>query len=312
MRTPERRQVERGLGAGTSRGAEPPPQLAVCRGADREPVPARASSPGGTRMPVSPSTTSSASPPTRDATTGSSAAIASSTDTGRPSDRLESTKTSDPARSSGTSLRSPASWTRSSSPSLWISASTSLRSGPSPTIRASYSWSASAASARISVRKSFGAFSRPTAISRGVARSWRERGSGGHVDRVVDHHAALGTARACLEPRSELGLGDADRHGRQRGHQPVRDAVEAGSQAGVRGEGPTVDREEADRHAGRRRGETAEDSRLRAARVQDLGPLPSEESDQLDQAGEIAHRIDRPPDVLQRDETRSRSGRLLA
>ena len=72
-----------------------------------------------------------------------------------------------------------------------------------------------------------------------------------------------------------------------------------------------MDGEEADRHAGCHRGETAEDSGLRAARVQDLGPLASEESDQLDQAGEIAHRIDRPPDVLQRDETRSRSRRLL-
>ena len=62
--------------------------------------------PGSTRRPVSPSTTCSGTPPTRDATTGSPAAMASRTETGCPSDRLASTKTSAAASSCGTSWRS--------------------------------------------------------------------------------------------------------------------------------------------------------------------------------------------------------------
>ena len=133
-----------------------------------------------------------------------------------------------------------------------------------------------------------------------------------HVDGVADHDGSVGLARAGCEPVRELALGHADDHGRQGRHQSVGDPIERGREPRIGGERPAVDREDADRHPGRRRSQPAEDACLRAARVQDLGPLAADERHELDEARGIPQRIDRPPDVPKRDEARSRAGGRLA
>ena len=137
-------------------------------------------------------------------------------------------------------------------------------------------------------------------------------GRAGDVDRVVDHDTALRAARAGVETCGELGLGDADRLGRQRSHQPVRDPVEERRQPRVRGERPAVDGEETDRHPGRDCGEATEHSGLRAARVQYLRPLTAQERYELEQAGEISQWIDRPAYMPQGDEARADACRDIA
>ena len=97
------------------------------------------------------------------ATTGRPAAIASSTESGRPSDADESTNTSEFASSEPTSSRSP-----SNSTGAWPSSrSTTSRSGPSPTITPRKLRGSRRANARASVTNVFGSFSRPTLITTG-------------------------------------------------------------------------------------------------------------------------------------------------
>ena len=92
MGVEKRIDAKLGLGPYPARRSEPSTERGVVESRSI----AAASSPGVTGVtssPVSPSTTSSGSPPTRDATTGSPAAIASKTEIGRPSERVERTKT---------------------------------------------------------------------------------------------------------------------------------------------------------------------------------------------------------------------------
>ena len=125
------------------------------------------------------------------------------------------------------------------------------------------------------------------------------------IDGVRDHDSRVTGARAGREPGFELALGDADRRRRQRPHQPVCNAVGASGKARVGGECPPVRREDPDRNAADRRREPAEHAGLGAVRVEDVRPLAAQETDQLDEACEVAKRIDLAPHVLQRNEVRA-------
>ena len=81
----------------------------------------------------------------------------------------------------------------------------------------------------MSVGKSFGAFSRPTARISGRSRSaWSRARCARYVHRVRDHDRPLRGACSRSEPGFALALRDADRHGRQRLDQPVDPAIEPG------------------------------------------------------------------------------------
>lgn len=122
------------------------------------------------------------------------------------------------------------------------------------------------------------------------------------IDRVRDHHRRPLAARACGEARGALVLGYADRHGCQRPHEPVGPSVEPRRDSRVGRERPSVHREDPDRNAGENGGKAAEHARLRAAGVEDVGPLAAQQSDELEQAGDVSPGVDRPADVAQRQE----------
>ena len=127
------------------------------------------------------------------------------------------------------------------------------------------------------------------------------------VHRVRDHDRRVVGARACREPGFALALRDADRRRRQRPHQPVRSAVSPGGETRVRRERPAVGREDPDRDTCERGREPAEHAGLGAVRVEDVRPFAPQQADQLDEAREVAERIDRAPHVRQRDEPCARS-----
>ena len=103
----------------------------------------------------------------------------------------------------------------------------------------------------MSVRKSFGALSRPTARISGRSRStWsRARCARPRRRRSGSRPSARG-ARSCSEPRFALALRHADRHGRQRLDQPVDPPIEPGRDARVSRKRPAVHGEDPDRNPG--------------------------------------------------------------
>ena len=154
-----------------------------------------------------------------------------------------------------------------------------------------------------SVRKSFGACSRPTARISGRSRSaGLARGapatSTAFGITIVRSRAQVRAA----SPGSALMLRNADRHGRQRLDQPVGPAIEAGLDAGVRSEGPAVHGEDPDRNTGEDGGEATEHAGLRAAGMKDVRSLTSQQARQLDETGEVTPRADRAADIPQRKE----------
>jgi tetratricopeptide (TPR) repeat protein len=127
-------------------------------------------------------------------------------------------------------------------------------------------------------------------------------GRGSRVDAVVDDDRVLRAAGTGGDPGDALALGDADRHRRQRPDEPVGPEVDARATSLVRGERPPVDGEDADRHTGEPGGDSPEDAGLRAARVEDVRTLASQEHQELEQAEQVAPGADRPPDMPESDE----------
>ena len=129
-----------------------------------------ATEPGSTSHPFTPCSTSSDTPATEVAITGRAWANASSAGAGKPSDRLGSTTARAPAiRSRRSSPRgSPTNLTRLLNPRRRASASSSLRSGPSPTITISNASrsAASRAAASTRIRWPLVSHSRPTHTNR--------------------------------------------------------------------------------------------------------------------------------------------------
>jgi len=128
------------------------------------------------------------------------------------------------------------------------------------------------------------------------------RGRGPRFDTVVDDHRVMLGAGTGRDPGQTLALGDADGHRRQRPHEPVGPEVDARATSLVRGERPPVDGEDADRHAGQPGGDSPQDAGLRAAGVEDVRTLASQEHEELEQAEQVAPGADRPPDVPERNE----------
>ncbi len=176
---------------------------------------------------------------------------------------LDSTKTSDareaPRRRCGLRRAGPV---LEAEPELGLEIA---RSGPSPTITAV---NARGGGERADERqRSPWALQAADGEHRGVARG--VAGTGSRQRRRSESRRSLGTANAC-QPRGELGLGDADRHRRQRRQRPLGPPVQRGSQAGVSENAQpwTVKKRIGTRVAS---GETAEHAGLRAARVQESG-----------------------------------------
>ena len=170
--------------------------------ASRRPSAAASSSgsPGWTRSPVSPSTTSSGIPPTLEPTTGKPRPWPPAPRLGMPSEALERTKTSASGQQLGyvPSLTEELDVVADPEPAESL---TPARLGPGPRRRCGHRVEPGGSSARprTSVRKSFGAFSRPTAMMTGRSRSRAGRRRRLDVNRVRDHRRALRGARACLE-----------------------------------------------------------------------------------------------------------------
>ena len=124
-----------------------------------------------------------------------------------------------------------------------------------------------------------------------------------HVDRIGDDHRPVRGAGLRRKPGSSLAFGHADRDRRQRPHETVGQAIDDRREPGVRSERPAVRREDPDRDTGKGAGKPTENPGLGAAGVQDVGPLPTQHSRQFDEAGEVAPRVDRTPDIPEREET---------
>jgi O-Antigen ligase len=135
------------------------------------------------------------------------------------------------------------------------------------------------------------------------------RRCGSRLDAVVDDDRRALAARTGRDPGDALALGDADRHRRQRPHEPVGPEVNLRAASLVRGERPPVDGEDADRHAGQPGGKSRQDAGLRAVRVEDVGALASQECEELEQAEQVTPGADRPPDVPERKEAHARCTR---
>ncbi len=135
---------------------------------------------------------------------------------------------------------------------------------------------------------------------------------GGDVDGVRDHDRSVSVASVGLEPGRLLSLGDADRRRRKRPDQAVGPVVEPRGEARVRQERPAVHSEHANRNANEAGGQAREHPRLGAARMDDVGSFTAQQADQLDQAQQIAYRIDRAADMLQWDVAGPRRDRSLA
>ena len=120
----------------------------------------------------------------------------------------------------------------------------------------------------------------------------------GDVHGIGDHDRSDGVARARYDAELPFALGDADGHGRERANEPVGPAVQTPDEAGIRGERPPVHGEDPDRHP-------RQDSGLRAARMEDVRAVTAEDPDELDEAGEVA-RSDRSTHVSQWLEPRAR------
>ena len=206
------------------------------------------------------------------------------------------------ASSSGTSPRSPTNSSRSASPSLRASNSSVSRSGPvadDQALERSPREHCERVNERLEVFRRLEPANgdeprRCTLVARARRRD--------NVDRVPDHDRSLRAAGPCLEAERQLVLGHADGHGGQRAHQAVGPPVERGRGARIRCKRPAVHREDPDGDSGGERGQAPEHSGLRATRVEDVWPFAPYESNELDQAGEIAPRADRSPHVSQRYE----------
>ena len=233
--------------------------------------------------------------------------MASRTETGWPSDRLASTKTSAAASRCGTSWRSRGRRTASESPPERIS---SLQERPVRPVADDHRLERpglEAAERRTKKWRSPGAFSRPTVTSSG-GRAWtpiaaprrRPPRSGSRPSR---------RRRTCVPPARLRAR--APRRRSWPSSAAASACLRRGSPGGetrVGCERPAVRREDPDRHACERRGDPAQHAGLRAVRVQDVRPLATQEADELEEAREVAKRIHRTPDVRERNE--AHAGRL--
>lgn len=128
----------------------------------------------------------------------------------------------------------------------------------------------------------------------------------GYVHGVRDHDRPLRGARSCSEPCFALALRHADRHRCQRLDQSVDPPIQPGSNARVSRKGPAVHGEDPDRNLGEEAGETTEHAGFRAAGVENVRSLATQQAHQFQEAGEIAPETDRAPDAPQRKETYAR------
>ena len=142
-----------------------------------------------------------------------------------------------------------------------------------------------------------------------LARSRARRRS--YVHCVRDHDRSLRCARPGRQACFPLVLRDADRHSGQRLDQPIGPTIDPRREPRVRCEGPAVHGEDPDRHMGDEACEAAEHASLRAAGVEDVRSLPTQQARQLDEAREVAPGAERATDVPQWNEADSRGlGRL--
>src|SRR5439155_14132652 len=78
----------------------------------------------------------------------------------------------------------------------------------------------------------------------------------------------------------------------QRANEAVSPKIDPAREAAVGGKRPAVGGEDADRNSRENAGDPAEDAGLGAVRMQNLGPLPPTEPDQLDEPERITERVD--------------------
>ena len=136
----------------------------------------------------------------------------------------------------------------------------------------------------------------------GWIRSGTSDRTSGDVDPISDHDSPALIAGAGGEPRRSFGLRHTDRCGRQPPNEPLRPAVDDGARPGRRTERPAVNGEDSDRSTRYRSGDSPEDARLRAARMDDVRAYAAHEHDELEEAEEVSPGADRATDVPERHE----------
>ena len=123
-----------------------------------------------------------------------------------------------------------------------------------------------------------------------------------YVHRIRDHDRPLGRAGTSRQSCLALPFRDADRERGQRLDDPVGESIQPGREARVSREGPAVHGEDPNRNTSEESCHATEHAGLRAARMEDVRPLPPQQARDLDEADEIAPGADRPSDAPQRNE----------